>query len=61
MTALSVGLCGGRREKKRDWEHVWKICRFVGFFIFSTVLNETFGSHKDVYSSLFSGNTMGTA
>jgi len=31
MTALPVGLYGGRREKKRDWEHVWKISRFVVF------------------------------
>lgn len=48
MIALPVGLYGGRREKKTDWEHGWKISRFVAFFIFNTVLNETFGSHKDV-------------
>lgn len=36
-------------RRAKVWEHIWKISRFVGFFLpFNTVLNETFGSHKHV-------------
>lgn len=43
-TTLPVGLY---YRRVKVWEHIWKISRFVRFFLpFNTVLNETFGSHK---------------